>query len=68
MGSILRNFGCSFGGMHRGTTGELLGCSWGDKEVTAEGQLWDCAASARGFRGQLGDQEYYWAVGTMCEV
>ena len=36
MGSILRNFGCSFGGMHRGTTGELLGCSWGDKEVTAE--------------------------------
>ena len=34
MVSILGNFGCSFGGMHRGTTGELLGCPWGDKEVT----------------------------------
>ena len=58
--------------MHRDTTGELLGCSWGDIGVTAGGQLWDCAASTGGFRGLLGDyrillgsRDNVWSVTTL---
>ena len=38
-------------GHYWGTLGMLLG----DNEVTAEGQLWDCTASAGGFIGLLSD-------------